>query len=72
MTISPMCQCPHCHADLRAGPIPVGALHLYGDTPTCDRCGQPAHYSRVMGIYDQRRDQTVAWRCPDCREQWER
>jgi len=61
-------ECPACGADLRAAPIPAASLHLYGygRKATCDGCGQPAHFSRLIGVYDERRDRTDHWRCPDC------
>jgi len=64
--VSLFCECPACGADLRSTPIPVASLHLYGDTPTCDGCGLSSHFSRLIGVYDERRDRTDHWRCPDC------
>lgn len=55
--------CPLCKADLTGEPIPEESREFYG-THT--------HFSRRIGIYDQRRDCTVAWRCPDCGGEWTR
>jgi hypothetical protein len=30
------------------------------------------HFSRVIGIYSQAADATVAWQCPDCGHEWAR
>lgn len=54
--------CPHCGANFQGDPIPEESQHLYGAT----------HYSRKIGIYDQVRDRTVEWMCPDCGARWER
>ena len=49
------------------------------ESDNCPACGvqwdyyvDGKRYSRVIGIYDQSRDRTVAWRCPNCDEQWAR
>ena len=60
------CECPNCGADLRSTPIPAVSLHLYGGNPICADCGQPHHYSKLIAVYDVRRDRTDHWRCPDC------
>lgn len=67
-----MCECPHCHADLRDDPIPTEHLGWYGGNPICDGCGDPRHGSRLIGIYDQGLDRTVSWLCPDCGVRWTR
>lgn len=58
-------ECPLCSADLRGKPIPQKHIDkgYYGDA---------THFSRVIGIYDQASDRTVAWRCPDCSGEWNR
>jgi hypothetical protein len=38
----------------------------YGATRTKGRWG------RLIGIYDDVKDRTVAWRCPDCNHEWPR
>lgn len=30
------------------------------------------HYSRLIGIYSRERDATTHWKCPFCKEVWER
>ncbi len=54
--------CPSCGADLQGAPIEVDKQYLYGST----------HFSRKIGIYDQARDMTVEWCCPDCNHRWDR
>lgn len=56
----PFETCPACKADMRDQPIPQEYLDkgYYGKDAT--------HYLRTIGVYDRRRDFTVAWRCPDC------
>lgn len=39
----------------------------YGDMPEGERFS-----SRAFGIYDQERDRTVEWACPDCGVRWPR
>lgn len=50
-----------------------------GNEPICPACGAEwryekdgKRYSHVIGIYDQRLDRTVAWRCPSCNAEWDR
>lgn len=58
--------CPHCKADLQGAPIPEEYIQKgYYDPET-------THYSRRIGVYDLNTDRTVAWRCPDCGDEWER
>lgn len=53
--------CPHCGSDLV-----YHALVKYPDRMRAEK------FSRAIGIYDLRQDRTVAYRCPDCEEEWER
>lgn len=71
------CECPYCHATLAAQPIPVDSLSHYGGEngvpKDCEYgCGRPAHFSRLIGIYDLGQDRTVEWQCPDCGVRWPR
>lgn len=50
-------NCPHCLAELQGDPIPEDSQKLYGAT----------HFSRKIGLYDQTKDRTVKWMCPDCK-----
>lgn len=34
--------------------------------------GEGSRFSRIVGVYDVRLDRTVAWRCPDCGQEWDR
>jgi hypothetical protein len=54
--------CPLCQADLTGAPIPVEDWEDFGGT----------HFSRAIAIYDQNRDRTTHYRCPDCGGEWER
>lgn len=56
--------CPKCNADLRGEPIPQEYQHMYAEGAT--------HYSRLIGIYSRERDATTHWKCPFCKEVWER
>lgn len=38
----------------------------YGASRTKGRWG------KAIGIYDMKKDRTVAWRCPDCKGEWDR
>lgn len=55
-------KCPHCSASLLGNPIPEEDRHLFGET----------HFSRKIGMYDMELDRTVAYCCPDCRQEWKR
>lgn len=50
-------KCEKCGSDFDGGPIPEDIRESYE---------QPWRWSRVIAVYDQRRDCTVAYRCPDC------
>ena len=56
-------QCPHCGVSLIGAEIPEAIREQYG---------MATHFRREVGIYDQRRDRTVAWCCPDCQRTWPR
>jgi hypothetical protein len=51
-------QCPKCRSDLTGSPIPKQDSQYYPEGST--------HFSRIVSVYDQSRDCTVAWECPDC------
>lgn len=50
--------------DYGASPEGVAEQGPYGTDAT--------HYSRVIAVYDQAQDRTVAWRCPSCEHEWPR
>ena len=50
-------KCPSCKANLRGKPIPEKYQQYYGNL---------THYSRLISVYDENRDCTIAWKCPDC------
>jgi hypothetical protein len=56
--------CPACGISLQGKPIGAEHLKFYGTDAT--------HYSRVIAVYDQAQDRTVAWRCPSCEHEWPR
>jgi len=57
MTDSTTPTCADCGASWDGGPIPQEMRHHYAP---------PYRWGREIAIYDQRRDRTVALRCPDC------
>lgn len=58
--------CPKCKADLIGESLLSAALGY--------KMGYKmgARMNRAISIYDHNLDRTVAWRCPDCKHQWER
>lgn len=61
--MSEVVACPKCHADFDGGPIPEEHRQYYSP---------PYRWSRRIAIYDQSKDRTVAWKCPDCGHEWKR
>lgn len=55
--------CPKCKGSLRGSQIPTQHQDAYGGA---------THYSRAISVYDSRRDEAVAWQCPDCAAEWPR
>lgn len=53
-------SCPHCGVDLQGKPIPEEHRHLFGAT----------HFSRKIALYNDKKDCTVAYLCPDCGKEW--
>lgn len=53
--------CPHCGANLI-----YTALVKHPDRMKVEK------FSRAIGIYDLKSDRTIAYRCPDCHQEWER
>lgn len=71
--------CPHCGADLDGDLIWETGLKMKGSEAGADEYAEAygatrttGHWGRAMGIYDREKDCTVAWKCPDCGEEWER
>ena len=69
--------CPNCNADLDGGLIwehfyaeyrsetkADEYAEMYGATRTAGRWG------RAVGYYDQIKDRTTGWACPDCNHSW--
>lgn len=38
----------------------------------CGECGEPRHFSNLIGVYDRDRDRTTEWLCPLCDARWPR
>lgn len=55
-------NCPKCNSSWDGGEIPENIREHYSP---------PFKWSRVMGLYSQERDITVAYKCPDCGEEFE-
>lgn len=55
--------CPSCRIDFRGKEIPPADRRSYG---------HETHFSRVIGIYSDEADATIAWKCPDCGHEWPR
>ncbi len=55
-------DCPKCGVSWDAGDIPEESRENYSE---------PYKFSRLIGVYCRDSDRTVAWRCPDCDEEWE-
>lgn len=56
-------ECPACGASWLGEPISEANREAYGGA---------THYRTLIGIYDRNLDRTVAWRCPDCGQRWDR
>lgn len=76
-------RCPHCGADWDSGAIfdalrpqkwcaDKSDVELQAHIDECYGTDAPQRYSRLVNIYCQDRDRTVAWQCPDCRTKWPR
>jgi DNA-directed RNA polymerase subunit RPC12/RpoP len=50
-------NCPHCGANLIGNPIPDDIKAEYGNA---------SHFSRIVGLYDQKTQRIKAYECPDC------
>ena len=47
-------------------------IDIFGRCPHCNADWRDGKFSRVLGVYDVRRDRTVAWKCPDCGREFDR
>lgn len=61
--------CPKCNASFQGTQIPDKDAHMFAGE--YDKDGRK-WFSRKTGIYCTDADRTVAWRCPDCKEEWGR
>jgi predicted RNA-binding Zn-ribbon protein involved in translation (DUF1610 family) len=59
----PILLCSSCGTDLVGEEIPVNIRHLYSP---------PYYWKRMIGLYDQSKDRTTHYQCPDCHFIWER
>jgi len=71
--------CPNCKVDLDGGSIWEHFFNEYKDEKEADRIAEmygatrtTGQWGREIGIYDQEKDRTVAFRCPDCGHEWGR
>jgi len=71
--------CPSCKSDLQGEHIWSYFKGKTGSDEESDRIAEmyganreKGHFGREIGIYDQGRDRTIAWRCPDCDHEWPR
>lgn len=60
--------CPHCGTNLTGDQIDPEVADQYAG----EYIDGKKYFSRVIGIYDMALDRTVAWKCPDCEEEWRR
>jgi len=56
-------SCPKCAANWIGAPIPADIREFYYP---------PYFFKREVGLYDQGRDITVAYKCPDCQTVFDR
>lgn len=72
--------CPGCKADMDGGSIWQTMLEQSGgDEAEADRKAEmygadrtSGRWGRKIGLYDMRRDATMAYQCPDCQFVWMR
>jgi rubredoxin len=60
--------CPSCKADMRDEPIPAEHAEHYAG----EYIDGVKYFSKWIGIYDREQDRTVAWQCPECKEEYKR
>lgn len=54
-------KCPHCGSDQTGAVIPADIREYYGNE---------THFSRTIAIYDEVKDRTIEYKCPDCGKRW--
>lgn len=75
-------NCPHCNANLDGDLVIETFREMYKDEEEAlkaAKCyagwephGLQNRWGREIGVYCQDRDRTVAYRCPDCKKEWNR
>ncbi len=79
--INELTNCPNCNASWKEKDIYESMLEQNGGNPEEARKSAAFYgwseenkmfFSRVIGIYDDDRDMTVAWQCPFCKKRWDR
>ena len=69
--------CPHCNADLRDRNIYEFFLDLYkGDEKraalSASNYGGDGYFYKTIAIYNQEKDRTTHYKCPNCNGEWNR
>jgi len=74
--------CPHCNANLDGDlvidyPLSQGktmeeAIEYASFYAGWEKHGKLNRWGRQIGVYDMRKDRTVAYKCPDCNGEWGR
>jgi len=57
LTVLDKTNCPHCGTNLIGNIIPDDIKTEYGNA---------THFSRIVGLYDQKTQRIKAYECPDC------
>lgn len=72
-------NCPHCGVDLNGPWIWQHFFERHGSEEEADRIAEMygadrnnGRFGRVIGLYDQEKDRTDGYACPDCHRSWER
>ena len=72
-------NCPHCGANLQGDLIYQTFLDKYKDPVKAKEVAAmyeatetEGRWSKVINIYDNDLDRTVAFRCPECEKEWPR
>lgn len=74
--------CPHCNANLNGDlvidyPLSQGksreeALAYATSYSGWEEHGEANRWGRAIGLYSIEKDRTMAYRCPDCGQEWSR
>jgi predicted RNA-binding Zn-ribbon protein involved in translation (DUF1610 family) len=71
--------CPYCGSDMNGESIWQTFFDKYGDEQKADETAAlygatrtQGRWGRRIGLYSMELDRTVAWKCPDCGDEWDR